>query len=469
MPSSAGRLFPGFLIALAASLTAAALGATYAVSAYVAEPAVVPILLLATAAAAVGVWRLEIGIALLVVATPFAENAAIDDPARAKLRVALVLWAILLVAVRVVKTLVEREERLSAPPMLVGAAVYLAAALVSVTYAVDGTSALSKFMLLSGSVMVYLLISMYLATWRRLNVVLMGLLAVGLVVSLHAIFQKATGDVSRIGFISTSGAVEYRITSFFPHPNQLAGFLGMLVPLSVGLASVFTTRALRVASWCLFVLAIVAIAFTASRGALLGLAALPLLFLRDRRAWPVIALAGVLVLTSAPNLYRDRIAGESQLDRPEIAERIDIWEAAVGSFAERPLLGVGLDNFPVAYLGLERPARSFLGGGFDLPPTAHNLYLNTLTEQGLLGAAALLFLIMAVVRAALALGRSRDPRMRVMGRSFLGVIIVLAVHNTFDVTFSDAKNATLVWVLLGVCAALLRIDRAQDAGLPSPA
>ncbi|MGZ4276231.1 MAG: O-antigen ligase family protein [Solirubrobacteraceae bacterium] len=447
---------------VAAGATAAAAiagGAVYALSAYELAPDVLPVAALALAAVAIAIWRLELGIALLIMATPFAENAPISQPGQAKLRVALVLLAMLLVGARALGTIVQRDARLPAPPLLGAAALYLTAALLSVPAAEDGKSAVAKFMLLSGAVVLYLLISMYLADWDRLKVVLVALLVVGLLISVHAIYQQLAGHVSRIGFISTSGAVEYRITSVFPHPNQLAGFLGMLVPVAVGLATVFRRRMLRVAAWALFALAIIAVAFTQSRGALLGLAVLPVLFVHDRRSWPVIALAGVLVVVSAPNLYRDRIAGTSQLQRPEVAERIDIWQAAVDTFQAHPVLGVGLDNFPLAYLDLERPARSFLGSGFDLPPTAHNLYLNTLAEQGLAGGAALLFLAVSFIRAALELRRSADPRIRAMGRALLGVALVLAVHNVFDVTFSDAKNATMVWVLFGVTAALLRIER----------
>src|SRR5918994_4110721 len=84
---------------LAAAGAAAATGLLYGWSAYSLDPLVLPLLLLAGAALALGAWRLEWGVALLLVLTPFAENAELSDPASAKLRILLIAWATLIVAI----------------------------------------------------------------------------------------------------------------------------------------------------------------------------------------------------------------------------------------------------------------------------------------------------------------------------------------------------------------------------------
>lgn len=453
-------LLPASTLALGAGF-----GALYAVSAYMASPVLLPVVVLGLAAILLGLWRLEYGLALLVVVTPFAENASIAEPGQAPLRLALVLWALVLVAIQMARAVADPGRHLSAPPLFWGAAAYLGAALLAVPGAADAGAAASKLLLLTGAIVLYGLVALFLHDWSRLKPLLWAIVLAGLVVAGHAIFQKLTGQVSRVGYLSSQGEVEFRVTSAFPHPNQLAGFLAILVPVCVGIAAALRTRVALLACSAVLVMALIAIAFTASRGALVGLAALPLLFLRDRRSWPVIAGGLVVITLAAPDLYSDRIAGISALDQPEIAQRIDLWQAAGEISSEHLLLGAGLDNFPIAYLEAERPGRTFIGGGFELPPTAHNLYLNTLAEQGLLGLTALLVLIFAFLRTVWRLSRSTDPRIRGMARGLLGAGIVLAVHNVFDVTFSDAKSATLVWVLLGVAAALARID-AQTGTVP---
>ena len=66
------------------------LGATYALTAYTVDASVLPIAAAAFAALALGLWRLEYGLALLILLTPFAENAPISEPGQAKLRLALI-------------------------------------------------------------------------------------------------------------------------------------------------------------------------------------------------------------------------------------------------------------------------------------------------------------------------------------------------------------------------------------------
>ena len=432
---------------------AAATGALYALTAYALSPALLPVLLAAVLAIGIGLYRLEWGLALLLFVVPFSENAAISDPGAARLRLALVLWAMALVFVEGVR-LVRSGEHIATPPLGRAAMAYLLAALLAVPVAEHGGGAASKFLMLAGSVTLFALVALRIKDWRRLEIVIGATIVAGLVVSLHALYQHLTGNVSRIGFIDASGSVEYRVTSFFSHPNQLAGFLVVLIPVAAALSRHFAHRWLRIAARLLIPLALAAVLVTYSRGAIVGLLALPLLFVRDPRTWPALAAGLMVIALLSPGAWQDRIAGAGSLKSPEIASRFDIWSAAVEAFQQRPFLGWGLDDFPSAYLALERPGRNFLGQGqFDLPPTAHNLYLNTAAEQGLVGLAALAVLMIAIVRMTSRLGRAVDVRDRALGQALLGVAIVLALHNLFDLTFLEPKTSMLVWALLGVGAA----------------
>jgi putative inorganic carbon (HCO3(-)) transporter len=432
---------------------AAATGALYALTAYTMSPALLPVLLGAVLAIGIGLWRLEWGLALFLFLVPFSENAPLSDPGAARLRLALVLWAMALVFVEGVR-LARSGESVAMPPLGRAALAFLLAALLAVPVAEHLGGAASKLLMIVGSVTLFALVALRIHDWRRLETIIGAAIVAGLVVSVHALYQNFTGNVSLIGFIDASGSVEYRVTSFFSHPNQLAGFLAVLIPVAAALSGQFSHRWLRVAARLFIPLALAAILVTYSRGAIVGLLALPLLFVRDPRTWPALAVGLTVIALLSPGAWQDRIAGAGSLDSPEIASRFDIWSAAVEAFGQKPVLGWGLDDFPSAYLALERPGRNFLGQGqFDLPPTAHNLYLNTAAEQGLIGLAALAVLMVAIVRMTSRLGRAGNARDRALGRALLGVGIVLALHNLFDLTFLEPKTSMLVWTLLGVGAA----------------
>src|SRR5215212_1228553 len=343
-PGGAGTLGDSSYAA-AVCAAAALVGIGYALGAYRLDPGLPPLVAAGAVALGLGLWRLEYGLALLIIVTPFAENVPITQVGDAKIRVAL----------------------------------------IAVPVAGDEAAAASKFMLLAGSVSIYLLIGMFVDDMRKLWTVIVALVVVGLIVAIHAIYQYAVGDLSRVGFLNASGTVEYRVASFFPHPNQLAGFLVMLVPLALGVMAATRSRVLQIAALLLAVLSIVGVVLTYSRGGLVALIALPLILIRDKRSWPLIVAGIVLITLLAPSVWRDRVAEVAKTDQPAIATRLDFWAASLDMFQAHPVAGVGLDSFSDAYQALERPGRSYLGGGVLVAPeTAHNLYLNTLAEQGLI-------------------------------------------------------------------------------------
>lgn len=449
-------------IPVAVALSGALFACLYALSAYAVDPAALPLAMLAALAVGLGLWRLEYGIGLLVVCVPFTENAPISDPAGAKLRIALIMWAVVLVAAQGVRLTVS-QRRIEAPPLFTSALVFVGAAVLSVPLASNVPSAAAKFLLIAGSVAIYALAATFLRGPRQIKPVLAAFVAVALLVSVHTLYQYLTGEVSRIGFISESGSVEYRVASFFPHPNQLAGFLIVLVPVCVALIGVFRTPSARFAAGAAAALSTVAVLLTYSRGALLALAALALVYAARKAASVAVVGAVVVAVAFAPSGWEDRVAGIAETDRPEIATRIDFWDASLSMAESKPILGVGLNNFAEAYVGLERAGRTFLGGGyFAAPETAHNVYLNTLAEQGAVGLAALALLVVAVGRLAQTMARDPDPRVRALGRGLVGAGVVLLVHNFFDVTFLDPKTATVIWALFGVCAAVAARDRGPE-------
>jgi hypothetical protein len=142
------------------------------------------------------------------------------------------------------------------------------------------------------------------------------------------------------------------------------------------------------------------------------------------------------IVTSSP-----RDDGEA----PWVVGRLELWSAALRLIQERPLLGVGPDNFRHLYgahLGLET---------WDERVQANNLYLELLADLGLLGFAAFGWMIVpplfGTVRAI-----SRHTRSyRVLGIS-LGILAFL-VHGLLDSFLAFTPTAMLLWVLLGLLVA----------------
>lgn len=126
--------------------------------------------------------------------------------------------------------------------------------------------------------------------------------------------------------------------------------------------------------------------------------------------------------------------------------------------AENPILGVGTGRFDAAY-ELFGGSASFRFGTWS----AHNLFAQTAAERGLLGLAALLGLLAAVLVPALRKVRRNEPGGESL-RFFLAGLGAFLVHSLLLDTFQVRAIQLLALVTLGFVAALSADD--PPAGAP---
>src|SRR6185436_11259345 len=115
-------------------------------------------------------------------------------------------------------------------------------------------------------------------------------------------------------------------------------------------------------------------------------------------------LAAVLALVAVSSTFF-ALRWSRQLPRRYImddVERHELWAIATRLVAERPLLGVGPDNFRLRYAAYL--VRQDLG---DARKTAHSLYLETAAGSGLVG----LGLLLAFLGSWLLELRKRVPKL----------------------------------------------------------
>ncbi|HEX6383548.1 MAG TPA: O-antigen ligase family protein, partial [Anaerolineae bacterium] len=223
---------------------------------------------------------------------------------------------------------------------------------------------------------------------REMWVVLDAFIAGGVVVALYGLYQFG---FDRASLITAEGGL-MRIPSIYGSPNNLALYLGRILPLLVAMALLGNRRNgwRRWVYTALLAPTGVATMLTFSKGALfLGLpAALLFVFWRwqranGRRTWPwltgvsLLAVVGLLLVQQVPAL-----AGRLSLLGETGVFRVNLWRATLNMFADHPLFGVGLDNFLYAYRG-----RYILEAAWQEPNLnhPHNFVLDFATRLGFLG------------------------------------------------------------------------------------
>lgn len=430
-------------------LGALALGALFSLTAFRFDPLALPIACAVGALALLTVNRPEVGIAAAFPLVMAGNLGATTGPPW----LPGLVWAIFLFVLAALRDPRAEGAFLRMPRLGLALCGYLAASLVGFVLASDTTTALPVMRsLITGALLFYAIASL-VHERRQVGWVLMGIAASAVTVGGLAVYQYLTGTLD-VGFITDTGELVARATAGFGSPNTLAGFLLVLVPFT--LAGALAYPRARVPCFLGLVIALLGIYVSFSRGALIALAFVPLVFLGARRALLVAPLLLVLIATVAPGLARERF-GSLTAQGSEVATRVDFWRAAENIWAVHPVLGVGLGGFPEAYATSRIPGKAYLPTSlFEPPPHAHNLFLNLLAEQGLLGLVAFLILAVATARACSRLRRDGRGWLAAVGSAGLAMLAAGGLHNVFDMTLLE-QPGIFFWALLGLISAATRI------------
>jgi O-antigen ligase len=134
--------------------------------------------------------------------------------------------------------------------------------------------------------------------------------------------------------------------------------------------------------------------------------------------------------------------------------RVSLWFAAWFMFLQAPLCGHGPHTFVLFY----RPYIDHLGLPSWLPvdpPTTrwpHNLYLEVLAEQGIVGLTALGFLLVSGIFLAWNSQRAASSDARIFGAAALAGLIGFCLAAVFELTFLRLWVVIVLFALLGVIA-----------------
>jgi O-antigen ligase len=292
-----------------------------------------------------------------------------------------------------------------------------------------------------------------------------------IVVAVIAVLSGAVeGSLGIYQFVTGAGPESFAITEKFSRafgtfgmPNSYAGYLAQIFPLSlallVGTACYLMSSRSRghrlpvLALWACIVaassLTLGGLVAAYSRGAWLGtLAALAVMVLAvSRRLF--LGTAVVLALTLGlvwlqgppllPQFLGQRLASltdqlqifdvTQQMVTPAnfaVAERMSQWQAGINMFQKNPILGVGIGNYSSAYPDY------FVGIWVFSRGHAHNYYINSAAETGVIGLAAYLWLLGYWLYSLASASRKQFGLVRSMAVGALGAVVAMSVHNLVD-------------------------------------
>lgn len=280
-------------------------------------------------------------------------------------------------------------------------------------------------------------------------------------VSSYALIQRIQGVEVNASYVdlSLNEGMPGRVYSVFENPNAFAEVLVLLIPLAVALMLGSRGWAGRIGGAIAALTGVAAILMTYSRASWIGLAvaALVFVFLWNKKLLPAILLAGLAMLPLLPDTVFNRILTIFNLNDTSTSSRFPLYEAALQLIARRPVLGAGLGTDAVRHVVKELN----LYHGVAPFVHAHNVYLQTWLETGLLGIVAFVASMgWAIKRAARAVAGGSCPlpvrMVTIGGASALAGILVCGIA---DYIWNYPRVMLIFWFLFAVTLSGIRLAK----------
>ena len=442
-------------------------------------------LLVGSAAAVSILLRPALGLPLLALAVPFGSLRTVSvGPAavgaeEALLGVVAGAW--------LVRQMSRGALNLRWPSLAGAGAVLLAAMLVSFLPATS-LALSAKELVKWGELWLAMVLVLNLVDAFDALLLALGLLLAGAAEGLLGLYQFFTRSGPE-GFLLMGRFM--RAAGTFEQPNPYGGYLGLTVPLAVGILLAAWPGNARGVSyrrlWGIWLAAAVAgglmmggLVASWSRGAWLGaVAAVGVVVVARGGAWlrGVLAVGLLALMFSLLVWGRLPIPGALQqrfLDYAvdlatldvrtvevtdanfAVVERAAHWQAALEMLKDQPWTGVGIGNYAAVY------ERYTLPRWQDPLGHAHNYYLNIAAEAGLPGLVAYLLWVGAGLWVALRAVRVSCGLEQGLALGVLGMWVHLSVHNLFDNLYVHGM-AIQVGLLLGLAAWIIAENRGKGS------
>ncbi|MGH2365335.1 MAG: O-antigen ligase family protein [Chloroflexota bacterium] len=291
----------------------------------------------------------------------------------------------------------------------------------------------------------------------RPKAMLQALLAGGVIVALVGLEQYATGHG-----IQAEGV--RRLVAIYDSPDNVALYLGRLVPIAAAIALLAPLSLARRAAYAAVAgLMLLAVLLSFTRGAWVGvfLALLVVAAFAGRR-WVAAALAGgVVAAVGISFVQAKRVRSILQFTPGSTGfTRLALWRSTVSMIRAHPWFGIGLDNFLYQY------PRYMLPAAADEPDLSHphNVVLDFWSRAGIFALAALVWLEVLFFAKAWRLAHAADTWTRAFAVGLLASMVDALAHGMVDNSYFLIDLSLVFWLSLGLLQVLeWRTPETEDA------
>ncbi|MBH28356.1 MAG: hypothetical protein CL789_03875 [Chloroflexi bacterium] len=232
-----------------------------------------------------------------------------------------------------------------------------------------------------------------------------------------------------------------RLRSIFGSPNNVGLYLGRALPIAIAMSLISKPHISKIkrityitASICMAV----AILLSFSRGALLlgipaATAAIIIYYKGKRSILPLSVLLAIACIVFTIFSSHPRIASLTNQTNGPTFFRINLWNSTLDMIMDKPITGVGLDNFLYSYRSKYISPDAWQDPNIS---HAHNMILDFSARLGLPGLASIMWILYAFFKAANRNIRStRDPTLRLLYIGLTASMINFIAHGLVDASY----------------------------------
>ncbi len=293
---------------------------------------------------------------------------------------------------------------------------------------------------------------------------LMGVIA-------YTIFNHA-----RFGFDEEAG--HWVMTPFFNDHTAYGAILAFFIPVFIGFTfNKVHSKTIRLASFSVVVVLIIALILSFSRAAWISLAVSFLFYLiilfRIKIRWILIVLAvfvGIFLSfkweildtleknkqdSSADFVEHVQSIANISSDASNL-ERINRWQSAIRMFHEKPIFGWGPGTYQFFYAPFQRSKeKTIISTNFGDLGNAHSEFIGPLAESGLFGMITMLAIVFAAIWTGLRVfKRSENKEIKLLALVTTLALISYFSHGLLN-NFLDSDKASIpVWGFIAILVAL---------------
>ncbi len=391
-------------------------------------------------------YKPYLGIAFVIFSIPFEGSKIFDGISIYPLEAVLPI----LVFICIFKLIVRRENYFGNKKLVFYYLPFMLCILLSALKFMEFSLTAKEIVRWLELIVVYFLTINLINDEKKVRVILYSMILTTVIVSICGIVSYLAGVESI--YDGRPGAY-----SFFGHPNALAGYVNLIIPVLFGMlmASVFLWERITLGVFTVLSIMTWFLAFSRSAWISLILTMILVFFLTKVKKRVAIILAmlfAIFAITFLSSNIKDDFV--RRLGLQEAESRATYYPIGYNMVKDDLIFGIGIGNYPLLI-------KKFAEGGFLIQNDLHNLYLQIFVEAGLMGLCAFVFWLAYIIKYLMgALKSLEKSRYYGLFVGLVGGVIVYLFNNFANVL--TVHGIHLQWgIILGLAVVLTQFKESE--------